>query len=161
MTGIIISCAMVSVIRGKRVITFSNILQHKTFPLAEILSTLLEIGQQEMNNPIEIEFAANLETPAGTPKIFNFLQIRPIVHTEEAHNINLDHIKPEETIIYSESALGNGVFKGITILFMLNRNLLMLQIIKMLPLDIEKINCFVCKTGERICTDWSGKMGFN
>jgi len=53
---------------GKRVITFSNILQHRIFPLAEILSTLLEIGQREMNNPIEIEFAANLETPAGTPK---------------------------------------------------------------------------------------------
>ena len=84
---------------GKRVITFASILQHKTFPLAEILSTLLEIGQQEMNNPIEIEFAANLETPPGTPKIFNFLQIRPIVHTEEAHSINLDHIKAEETII--------------------------------------------------------------
>ena len=98
---------------GKRVITFSNILQHKTFPLAEILSTLLEIGQREMNNPIEIEFAVNLETPAGTPKIFNFLQIRPIVHTEETHTINIDHIKKEDTIIYSESALGNGVFKGI------------------------------------------------
>ena len=57
---------------GKRVITFSNILQHKTFPLADILTTLLEIGQREMNNPVEIEFAANLETPPGTPKIFNF-----------------------------------------------------------------------------------------
>ncbi len=42
---------------GKRVITFSNILQHKSFPLADILTTLLELGQREMNNPIEIEFA--------------------------------------------------------------------------------------------------------
>ena len=66
-----------------------------------------------MNNPIEIEFAANLETPPGAPKIFNFLQIRPIVHTDETSIINLEHIKPEDTIIYSESALGNGIFKGI------------------------------------------------
>ncbi len=66
-----------------------------------------------MNNPIEIEFAVNLETPAGTPRIFNFLQIRPIVHTSEIFNINIDNIKPEETIIVSESALGNGVFKDI------------------------------------------------
>ena len=91
-------------------ITFSNILQHKTFPLADILTTLLEIGQREMNNPVEIEFAANLETPPGTPKIFNFLQIRPIVHTEETQNINLEHIKTEETIIYSDSALGKWSF---------------------------------------------------
>jgi CheY-like chemotaxis protein len=99
--------------QGKRVITFSSILQHKSFPLAEILTTLLEIGQREMNNPIEMEFAANLETPAGTPKVFNFLQIRPIVHTDETYNFNLKNIKPEETIVFSDSALGNGLFKGI------------------------------------------------
>jgi hypothetical protein len=99
--------------KGTRVITFASILQHKSFPLAEILTTLLEIGQREMNNPIEIEFAANLETPAGTPKIFNFLQIRPIVHTDETYSINLENIKPEDTIVFSDSALGNGLFKGI------------------------------------------------
>ena len=98
---------------GTRVITFSGILQYKSFPLAEILSTLLELGQREMNNPIEIEFAANLEVPPGTPKIFNFLQIRPIVHTDETYNINLENVKPGETIVYSESALGHGVFKGV------------------------------------------------
>ncbi len=98
---------------GMRVITFSNILQHKSFPLADILTTLMELGQREMNNPIEIEFAANLETPAGTPNIFNFLQIRPIVHSDETYNINLDNVKKERTIVFSESALGHGLFKGI------------------------------------------------
>jgi hypothetical protein len=98
---------------GKRVITFSGILQHKSFPLAEILMTLLDIGQREMNNPIEIEFAVNLETPPGTPRVFNFLQIRPIVHSDETYSINLDKVKKEDTIIFSESALGNGLFKGI------------------------------------------------
>ncbi|MDP4223549.1 MAG: PEP/pyruvate-binding domain-containing protein [Bacteroidota bacterium] len=98
---------------GKKIITFANILQHNLFPLADILDTLLELGQKEMNNPIEIEFAANLETPPGAPKIFNFLQIRPIVHTDETSNINLINVNPEDTIIYSESALGNGTFKGI------------------------------------------------
>lgn len=98
---------------GKRVITFANILQHNLFPLDEILSTLLELGHREMNNPIEIEYAANLETPPGTPKIFNFLQIRPVVHTEEASIIDLGDIKTEDAIVYSESALGNGMFKNI------------------------------------------------
>jgi CheY-like chemotaxis protein len=98
---------------GKRVITFSSILQYKTFPLAEILSTLLDVGEKEMNNPIEIEFAANLETPSGSPKIFNFLQIRPIVYSDETYNFNLENINKEQTIIYSDSALGHGVFKGI------------------------------------------------
>ncbi|MFH0841082.1 MAG: PEP/pyruvate-binding domain-containing protein [Bacteroidota bacterium] len=98
---------------GNRVITFSGILEHKSFPLADILTTLLDLGQREMNNPIEIEFAVNLETPPGTPSVFNFLQIRPIVHSDETYNINLEKISSGDSIIFSESALGNGVFKGI------------------------------------------------
>lgn len=132
---------------GKRVITFSNILQHKTFPLAEILSTLLEIGQQEMNNPIEIEFAADLETPPGSPKIFNFLQIRPIVHTEEAHTINLDHIRADQTIIYSDSALGNGVFKGISDLVYVRPESFNAANNKNVAIEIERINSLFVKQG--------------
>jgi len=132
---------------GKRVITFSSILQHKTFPLAEILSTLLEIGHREMNNPIEIEFAANLETPPGTPKIFNFLQIRPIVHTEETQNINLDHIKISDTIIYSEAALGNGVFKGIYDLVYVKPESFIAANNKNTAVEIDKINAMFVKLG--------------
>jgi CheY-like chemotaxis protein len=130
---------------GKRVITFSNILQHKTFPLAEILSTLLEIGHREMNNPVEIEFAVNLETPPGTPKIFSFLQIRPIVHTEETQNINLDHIRESDTIIYSESALGNGVFKGIHDLVYIKPESFSAVNNKSVAVEIEKINSMFVK----------------
>jgi CheY-like chemotaxis protein len=145
--------------KGKRVITFSNILQHKTFPLAEILSTLLDIGQQEMNNPIEIEFAANLETPPGSPKIFNFLQIRPIVHTEEAHNINLDHVKAEETIIYSESALGNGLFKGILDLVYIKPESFNAANNKNVALEIEKINSLFVKDGKGYVLIGPGRWG--
>jgi len=144
---------------GKRVITFSNILQHKTFPLADILSTLLELGQQEMNNPIEIEFAANLETPAGTPKIFNFLQIRPIVHTEETHNTNLDNIKTKETIIYSESALGNGVFKDIHDLVYVKPESFNAVNNKSVAIEIEKINTSFVKQGKGYVLIGPGRWG--
>ena len=45
---------------GKPVITFSNILEHNMFPLAEILRDILEIGQNQMNNPIQ---TVNLVSP--------------------------------------------------------------------------------------------------
>jgi hypothetical protein len=144
---------------GKRVITFSNILQHKTFPLAEILTTLLDIGQQEMNNPIEMEFAANLETPPGTPKIFNFLQIRPIVHTEEAHNINIDHIREDQTIIFSESALGNGFFKGIYDLVYIKPESFNAANNKNVAVEIEKINTFFVKSGKGYVLIGPGRWG--
>ena len=132
---------------GKRIITFANVLQHKLFPLAEILNTILELGQQEMNNPIEIEFAANLETPPGAPKIFNFLQIRPIVHTDETSNINLTKVDPNDTIIYSESALGNGLFKGIRDIVYVKPESFNASKNKDIAIEIERINLMFVKEG--------------
>jgi hypothetical protein len=144
---------------GNRVITFANILQHKTFPLAEILSTLLELGQKEMNNPIEIEFAANLETPPGTPKIFSFLQIRPIVHTEETANINLSHIKQENTIIYSDAALGNGIFRGIKDLVYIKPESFNAANNKNVAIEIEKINSFFVRDAAGYVLIGPGRWG--
>ncbi len=98
---------------GKRVITFDNVLKHNIFPLASILKELLDLGQREMGNPIEIEFAANLETKKGIPMIFNFLQIRPIVDNDQSQIIDIESVKEKQTIITSCSALGNGLVKGI------------------------------------------------
>lgn len=94
--------------KGKKIITFSNILKHHTFPLPEILSDLLTIGEKEMNTPIEIEFAVDLSKNSSDSSIFNILQIRPIVATKEYSSGDLSAIKKEDTIIYSEAALGNG-----------------------------------------------------
>ncbi|MBC8486435.1 MAG: phosphoenolpyruvate synthase [Bacteroidetes bacterium] len=99
--------------KGKKLITFSNILNHNAFPLAEILQNLLDISQKEMNNPVEIEFAVNLNTPRGQPKIFNFLQLRPIVDNKETFDAKIDKVPVEETIIYSETALGNGIIDNV------------------------------------------------
>ncbi|MEA3460545.1 MAG: phosphoenolpyruvate synthase, partial [Bacteroidota bacterium] len=98
---------------GKKIITFAGILQHETFPLAEIVKELLEIGEAEMNLPIEIEFAVDMDVPKGNPYVFNFLQIRPIVESDQSSDIDMDVVKPEETILWSQAALGNGEFFGL------------------------------------------------
>ncbi len=98
---------------GKRLITFSNILKHNTFPLAEIISDILKIGQQEMAKPVEIEFAVELNRRKGEPRIFNLLQIRPIVENNQTINKDLSKVSPKKCIIYSDTALGNGIVNGI------------------------------------------------
>lgn len=98
---------------GKKLITFSNILKHDTFPIARILEDVLEIGQKEMGKPIEIEFAIELNTKKGEPKIFNLLQIRPIVDNNQTAGIDFDKVTEEEAIIISDSALGNGITNDI------------------------------------------------
>jgi CheY-like chemotaxis protein len=99
---------------GKKIITFSHILNHNLFPLAEILEYLLQLGQQAMNNPVELEFAVDLDVPKNNPVSFNLLQIRPIVINEQSLNFRIEHVNPEDVIIYSEKALGNGLYNQIS-----------------------------------------------
>lgn len=99
--------------RQKVVVTFSPLLNHGTFPLAEILSKVLEIGQREMGKPVEIEFAVNLDMPKGQPKVFSLLQIRPIASLNESINLIPGNIIQDDTLLISNTALGNGIIKGI------------------------------------------------
>ena len=98
---------------GVRVITFDNVLKYNTFPLPKILQELLRVGQREMRSPIEIEFAVNLDVATGKPKEFSFLQIRPIVESSETVSKLPENFDVSDTIIYSESALGNGKYENI------------------------------------------------
>jgi len=75
------------------------------FPLADILRDVLDIGQKEMNNGIEIEFAVDLNAPKGKPVVFYLLQIRPIVNSTETIDENLEEIDREKTVIQTTNAL--------------------------------------------------------
>jgi hypothetical protein len=66
-----------------------------------------------MNTPVEIEFAVNLNTPVGQPKLFSFLQIRPIVQNRELINIDIDNLNKEDIVLSSDSSLGNGQIQNI------------------------------------------------
>ena len=99
--------------KGIRLVTFSNILKYDAYPLATIIKRVLEVGQAEMNQPVEVEFAVDLETPPDKPSVFYLLQIRPIVDTEETISEDLGKIPKEKTLIFSHSALGNGIIDDV------------------------------------------------
>ena len=99
--------------QGKKLITFSGILKYNSFPLSDILNTLLHIGQKEMNHPVEIEFAVNLSNEKGCPDLFSFLQIRPIVEDTDTLNFDLGEVNEDECLLVSDKALGNGIIDDI------------------------------------------------
>lgn len=99
---------------GRKIVTFSNVLSHNTFPLAEILDNLLQLGEQAMNNPVEIEFAVDTDKSGKKLSLFSLLQIRPIVVNERSIHSRIDKVIPDEVIVYSEKALGNGSYNNIS-----------------------------------------------
>ena len=99
--------------KGRRIVTFAPILKQKTFPLAEILDMLLDLGSWGMGVPVEIEFAVNLDTHAGRRKDFAMLQMRPLVISQEIEELNVDNYQKENLICQSRQVLGNGAVNDI------------------------------------------------
>jgi CheY-like chemotaxis protein len=98
---------------GMNLVTFSKLLNYNLLPLSEILQNLLNVGQQEMNNPIEIEFAVDMDVEPGNPFLFYVLQIRSVVETNQNINVSIDKIDFSKTVFYSASTLGNGMYTSI------------------------------------------------
>lgn len=99
--------------RGIRLVTFTQILKNKIFPLPQILELLLDMGTWGMGTPVEIEFAVNMSVPAGKPKEFGLLQMRPLVLNRESEELDVNEFDHSKTICKSSQILGNGVIKGI------------------------------------------------
>jgi len=95
---------------GVRVVTFAHILKSDLFPLADILRRVVELGRQGMGGPVEIEFAANLNSG---PREFAILQIRPYGAGQDAEPVAIDGLPPEYLVCYSPRAMGNGLVDGI------------------------------------------------
>ncbi len=94
--------------KGHKIITFNGILKYGTFPLAEIVADILRLGTEEMRCPVEVEFAVNMDVPSGEQRIFNLLQIRPIMNNGENRAIDWAEVSIDDALIYAESALGIG-----------------------------------------------------
>jgi hypothetical protein len=98
---------------GTRLVTFAPVLKHGLFPLGEVLTELLAVGEQALGGPVEIEFAVNLQVPSGRRKEFGFLQIRPMNLTRETEAVEIGRPDPERVLCHSRCVLGNGRIEGI------------------------------------------------
>lgn len=146
---------------GKKIITFSNVLQHNMFPFSKILSELLKICQKEMGNPVEIEFAVDADVPSGQPRIFNVLQIRPIVENKEKISIDLANIPNDKVILKSNSVLGNGIIKNLfDIVYIKPEDFNFSKSVEIAQ-EIEKINDVFVKQNKNYILIGPGRWGSN
>ena len=104
---------------GPRIVTFAPQLKFNTFPLTAIIRDLLDIAQQEIKAPIEIEFAVNLE---HEPQIFHVLQIRPISADSLNANVEWENIDEEGAFLQSGNALGVGKIEDVSDVIYLKRD---------------------------------------
>jgi DNA-binding NarL/FixJ family response regulator len=91
---------------GVPIITFAPMLKDSAFPLSEVLCRILELAQDAMECPVELEFAMDSgESHDGSP-IFHLLQIRPVVVEQGLLDVTLDDAVKRDAFVSSEDALG-------------------------------------------------------
>lgn len=97
---------------GRKIISFSGVLQHGVFPLPELLQMSMKYGAESMRRPVEIEFACNLNADR-TGELY-LLQIRPIVDCKQVLGEDLLSIEDEKCLLRSHNSLGHGISEDIT-----------------------------------------------
>lgn len=147
--------------RGMKVLTFSNILKHNFFPLAQIVEELLEIGEIALGIPVEIEFAVNLEFDQvhKFKPSFYILQIRPLSVSADAYRIDATQLDKKELLMYTEHGMGNGVINELTDIIYLDPACFDKTQTQAMQDEIEKFNGKMAEQGKRYILIGPGRWG--
>lgn len=102
-------------VSGPRVISFDSILKYGRFPLAKVISDLLEICKKELMSDVEMEFAADvIPESEGTACVLKLLQIRPISEYLDDKDTDVGEVASGlgTLLVSSSKALGSGRIPG-------------------------------------------------
>lgn len=97
---------------GVRLVTFAGVLKHGRFPLAPLTADLLDLVQEGMGTPAEMEFAVTLGG-RGEPAEMAVLQLRPLMAHGRRQEVDLDAAADRPRLL-AGPALGNGVSEGLS-----------------------------------------------
>jgi hypothetical protein len=95
-------------VRGARVLNFAPMLQLDTLPLNELVRRLLEICEEQYQNPVEIEFALDPDPSGKSGGRFGFLQVRPMLITADEVEVREEELSEPGLLLASDQVLGNG-----------------------------------------------------
>jgi DNA-binding NarL/FixJ family response regulator len=99
-------------VRGTRIVDFSAILQYDHVPLAGALDVLLDVFNQAMGSPVEIEFALDLQHPKSP--VLYLLQIKPLIRNDYSVEVDEAAIDPAHIVLKANKGVGNGTPRHIS-----------------------------------------------
>jgi len=94
--------------RGPKIVNFAPLLKADVLPLNDVIKLILETCEDALGTPVEIEFAMTLGREKAGPARFGFLQLRPMVVSDESVSISPEEMSGENVILASENVMGNG-----------------------------------------------------
>jgi len=145
---------------GPRIVTFSPILHSSDIPLNNLIKKLLEISEKASNAPVEMEFAVTISGNTDEkPYKFGFLQVRPMVVSNEVVEITEEDFSSNETVISSENVLGNGTVNSICDIVYVKPEMFKSTNTRQIAEQIEQINKKFLAEGKKYVLIGFGRWG--
>ena len=94
---------------GPRVVSFAPLLQLDALPLNKALTAMMDESRRRVGRDVEIEFAMTFpdSQEGGRPQL-GFVQVRPMVTSDEVVNIETADLRAPNVLVSSERVMGNG-----------------------------------------------------
>lgn len=99
---------------GPRIVNFSNILKYNYIPLAKTIQVVLDIVEEAIGSPVEIEWAVDLTKDDYNRAYFYLLQIKPLISAANSFSIDPETLDEERMILYTDKGMGNGCVENVT-----------------------------------------------
>ncbi|NLH48682.1 MAG: hypothetical protein GX444_08765 [Myxococcales bacterium] len=142
---------------GPRAITFAPLLVGRVLPLNEVISELLAIAKESLSADVEIEFAATL--PKNGPIRFGFLQVRPMVVSREAVEIDDAEMSGDRVLLSSASVLGNGIHEDLRHIVYVKPDTFSLALSTKVAAELATINRALVEAGQPYLLIGFGRWG--
>jgi hypothetical protein len=94
--------------RGPKIVNFAPLLKADILPFNDLIKLVLETCEDALGTPVEIEFAMTLGREKAGPARFGFLQMRPMVVSDERVSVSPEEMSGDNVILASENVMGNG-----------------------------------------------------
>jgi len=143
---------------GLKIMTFAQLLKYSGYPLAKILSEMLQTGKVGMGGDVELEFALNLD-PEIEKSVFYFLQIRPMITGGEMTDVQICDHEREIAFCAVSQSLGHGRYADMTDIIYVCPDSFDGSKTKEMALEIGKMNRQLQKDGRPFLLIGPGRWG--
>jgi hypothetical protein len=144
---------------GPRIVNFGNILKYNYVPMAKAIDVVLSIVKEAFGSPVEIEFAIDLNLDKNRKASFYLLQIKPLIGSVDDYNVDMNKIKKEDIILYSEKGMGNGLIKNIKDVIYIDNSKFDKSKTEEMAQEIDKINSEMMKSEKEYILIGPGRWG--
>jgi hypothetical protein len=144
---------------GIPVVTFHTVLKHRQMPLADLLTDLLDMGEEGMGSPVEMEFCVNLAPAPDAAAEFVLLQLRPMGAREELMRVEIGAAEAETAFVSARHALGNTIDGTMQDIVYVKPADFDTASTRAIAEEIGQINGRLCKQGGRYLLIGPGRWG--